>query len=127
MNVLVAMGCYRTMDTMSRSLRYALNNVPDRNKFIPIVSAGANPNIHPFLWDWYLSNLRELEGFHPLLYERVISSIIPIGGLSDPEGVKDFFNEYMKKNDVPKDAVNMSLERLEINRLMKMRWMKMWM
>ena len=124
MNVLIAMGCFRTMDTMSRSLRYALDNVPDRNKFIPIVSAGMNPTICPFLWNWYLSNLKELEGFHPLLYERVISSIIPIGGLSDPEGVKDFFNEYLKKNDVPKDAVNMSLERLEINQLMKMRWMK---
>ena len=124
MNVLIAMGCCRTMDTMSRSLRYVLDNVPDRNKFIPIVSAGMNPNICPFLWNWYLSNLEELEGFHPLLYERVISSVVPIGGLSDPEGVKDFFNEYLKKNNVLKDAVNMSLERMEINRLTKMRWMK---
>jgi len=121
MNVLIAMGCFRTMDTMNRSLRCVLDNVPDRNKFIPIVSAGANPNISPNLWDWYLTNLEELEGFHPLLYERVISSIVPIGGLSDPAGVKDFFNTYLKKDNVPKDAIKMSLERLEINRLMKLR------
>ncbi|HIJ56291.1 MAG TPA: M1 family metallopeptidase [Deltaproteobacteria bacterium] len=120
MNVLIAMGCHSKMDTMKKALRFVLDNVPDRNKFIPIVSAGVNPNISPYLWNWYLANLDELEGFHPLLYERVISSIVPIGGLEDPDGVKDFFNDYLKKNTVPKDAIKMSLERLEINRLMKL-------
>ena len=120
MNVLIAMGCHSTMDTMNKALRFVLDNVPDRNKFIPIVSAGVNPNISPYLWNWYLANLDELEGFHPLLYERVISSIVPIGGLADPDGVKDFFNDYLKKDAVPKDAIKMSLERLEINRRMKL-------
>ena len=115
MNLLMAIGCFKEKEMVERALRFALDNVPPRNKFIPIMSATGNPYAIPFMWDWYLSHIEELETFHPLLYERVIAAIIPICGIKDPNAVTAFFTDYIKDHAELKDTVQMSLERLEIN------------
>ncbi|MBW2248205.1 MAG: hypothetical protein JRF62_13665, partial [Deltaproteobacteria bacterium] len=58
---------------------------------------------------------QEIEKFHPLLYERVIAAIVPVGGLEKAADVKAFFEDYMKKTDTAQDVIKLSLERLEIN------------
>ncbi len=119
-NILTAMGCFQKEAALEEALRWTLDAVPDRNKFIPIVSAAATPNAGPFMWNWYLSHREELENFHPLLYERVIAGIVPICGIHDEAAANTFFREYLERPGTPKDAIRMSLERLAVNA--RLRW-----
>ncbi len=100
---------------------YVLTTVPPRNKFIPIVAMSANPHAVPLLWDWYVNHLAELEQFHPMLYERVIASIVPAAGIDHAEAVRRFFADYILKNAKAADVIRLSLERLEINQRMRNR------
>jgi aminopeptidase N len=115
LNILVAMGCFKDEILIKKSQNYVLETVPVRNQFIPVVAMTSNPHAIPLMWDWYVSNLEEIEKFHPLLYERVIAAIIPVGGLEKAADVKAFFENYMKKTDTARDVIKLSLERLEIN------------
>ena len=119
MNILAAMGCFSREQIIYKALQYALDKVPDRNKFITIVATASNPYALDYLWDWYLAHLAELEKFHPMLYERVIAGIIPVCGIKKEKDVRQFFNQYMQKNPHTKEVVKLSLERLEINVRMK--------
>jgi tricorn protease interacting factor F2/3 len=119
MNILAAMGCFNRKQIIYKALQFALDKVPDRNKFIPIVATASNPYALDYLWDWYLAHLAELEKFHPMLYERVIAGIIPVCGIKKEKDVKQFFNQYMQKNPHTKEVVKLSLERLKINVRMK--------
>ena len=83
------------------------------------MSAAGNPHAIPYMWEWYLSHKAALEALHPLLYERVLTGIIPVCGLKDPANVKGFFTDYIKTHANLKDAVLMSLEKLEINARLK--------
>jgi tricorn protease interacting factor F2/3 len=73
------------------------------------------------MWDWYVSNLKQIEQFHPMLYERVIAAIVPTAGIKRADEVKAFFDDYLKKSDKAKDVIKLSLERLEINLRMRNR------
>ena len=118
-NMLVAIGCFKDREILERVKRYVLEEVPDRNKFIPIGVMSENLIAIPSLWDWYQDNLMAFERFHPVHYERVIASLVPICGLGREEEVGDFFQEYMKKQEKLKDVVKLSLERLEIHSRMR--------
>ena len=119
MNMLVAIGCFKDLEVLERVKRYALEEVPDRNKFVPIGVMGENPIAIPSLWDWYQANLPALERFHPVHYERVIAALVPVCGLGREEEVRSFFQEYMKKQEKLRDVVKLSLERLEIHSRMR--------
>jgi tricorn protease interacting factor F2/3 len=119
LNILTALGCFKDETLIKRSQKYVLETVPARNKFIPVVAMASNPFAVDFMWDWYVSNLEEIERFHPLLYERVIAAIVPVAGMGSMDAVKAFFNDYMKKTDTAKDVIKLSLERLEINLRMR--------
>ena len=95
------------------------DTVPARNKFIPVVAMASNPYAIPQLWDWYVSNLEQIEQFHPMLYERVVAAIAPVAGMDNPQAVRDFFEDYMQKTDKAADVIKLSLERLEINLRMR--------
>lgn len=114
MNILGALGCFRDRKLIEKTQQYVLDKVPSRNKFIPIVSMASNPYAIPFLWDWYISNVDQLEQFHPMHYGRIVAGIIPVGGIGKEEEVMAFFKNYMDKKDIAKDVIKMSLERLEI-------------
>jgi tricorn protease interacting factor F2/3 len=115
MNILIALGCFKEKALIQRSQQYILNEVPARNKFIPVVAMAANPYAIPLLWDWYVSNLEQIEQFHPMLYERVVAAIVPMAGMDNPQEMQEFFEDYMQKTDKAKDVITLSLERLEIN------------
>jgi len=119
LNILTALGCFKDEALIIQSQRYTLDTVPARNKFIPVVAMASNPYAIPLLWDWYVTNLDEIEQFHPMLYERVIAAIVPVAGIKRADEVKTFFNEYLKKSDKAKDVIKLSLERLEINLRMR--------
>jgi len=115
LNILVALGCFKDETLIKKSQNYVLETVPPRNQFIPVVAMASNPYAIGSMWDWYVSNLQEIEKFHPLLYERVIAAIVPVGGLEKAGDVNAFFEDYMKKTDTAQDVIKLSLERLEIN------------
>jgi aminopeptidase N len=117
--VLTALGCFQDLDLIRKAFEYSLKEVPVRNRFIPMVSAAANPFATDAMWPWFVEHIDSLEKFHPLLYERVIAGIVPVSGLSNPGDVKAFFTRYLEKNPHLKDVVRMSLERLEINHRMR--------
>lgn len=81
----------------------------------------ANPHAIPFMWEWYVSHLEELEKFHPIHYERVIASIVPVCGITCEQGVKGYYQDDMAEKDVAKDIIRLSLERLEVNCRMRKR------
>jgi tricorn protease interacting factor F2/3 len=121
LNILTALGCFKEENLIKRSQKYVLETVPARNKFIPVVALASNPFAIDSMWEWYVSNLEEIERFHPLLYERVIAAIVPVAGMGNADAVKGFFDDYMKKTDTAKDVIKLSLERLEINLRMRSR------
>jgi aminopeptidase N len=119
MNMIVAMGCFKDNDVLERVKRYVLDDVPERNKAIPISVMSENLAAIPSLWDWYQANLPAIERFHPVLYERVLAALIPLSGLGREEEVGRFFQEYLKKQEKMKDVVSLSLEKLEIHSRMR--------
>jgi tricorn protease interacting factor F2/3 len=119
MNILVAMGYFKEKDLLNRSLQYILDTVPARNKFVPVVAMASNPYAISLLWDWYVSNLAQIEQFHPMLYERVVAAIVPVAGMDNPQKVKGFFEDYMQRTETAKDVIKLSLERLKINLRMR--------
>jgi tricorn protease interacting factor F2/3 len=119
MNILVAMGCFKEKVSLQNSLQYILDTVPARNKFVPVVAMASNPYATSLLWDWYVSNLEQIEQFHPMFYERVVAAIVPVAGMDNPQEIKKFFEEYMQKTEKAKDVIKLSLERLEINLRMR--------
>jgi tricorn protease interacting factor F2/3 len=120
MNILTALGSFRERPLIEKTLQYALDKVPNRNKFIPISQMAVNPYAMPYMWDWYTSNIERLEQLHPLHYERVISVIVPYCGIGKEDQIADFFEKYVKEKGKHKDVISLSLENLKINS----RWYK---
>jgi len=119
MNILVALGSFKDRALTEKAQQFVLDNVPARNRFIPIGHMAANPYAIPSMWEWYLSHIEELEQFHPVHYERVIEAIIPLCGLGKEERVKIFFKDYIRKKEKAKDVIKLSLEKLDVNSRMR--------
>ena len=114
MVLLSALGHFRQWSVMTGVLEFVLQEVPDRNRFIPIAAAGTNPHAVPHLWDWFVAHEETLLQMHPLLYERVLTGLVPTGGLIDPAGVTSFFDGYLERHPRHKDVVTLSLEKLRV-------------
>jgi tricorn protease interacting factor F2/3 len=119
MNILSAIGCFKDARLIRKTQHYIIDSVPARNKFMPVVALCSNPHAIELMWDWYVSNLAQIEQFHPMLYERAVAAIIPTAGIQRADEVKAFFDDYRNKKDKAKDVINLSLERLEINLRMR--------
>jgi tricorn protease interacting factor F2/3 len=121
MNLLAALGSFGDRGLMEKARAYTLEKVPARNRFIPITYMSANPKAIPFMWEWYVSLSEELEKLHPIHYERVIASIVPVCGIECEQEVKAFYHDYMTEKELAKDVIRLSLERLKVNREMRKR------
>jgi aminopeptidase N len=115
LNILSALGCFGDRSALEKTLDYVLKQVPARNKFIPVAAMAANPHGVGLLWQWYRANLKSIEEFHPLLYERVITALVPSAAIEIADEVKTFFEDYMRTSNRAKDAIKLALEKLEIN------------
>ena len=114
MNVLAALGSFRDRESIERARRYILEEVPNRNKFVPICHMAVNPHAIPDMWEWYLSNLETLEQLHPVHYERVVAGIVPVCGIGKKGQVEGFFSEYIRQKGKAKDTIRMALEKLTV-------------
>lgn len=115
MNLLSALGCLREEKFIRQGLSYAMDQVPARNKHIPIAAFAVNPDAMGFMWQWYEENHQNFDGFHPLIFERVVSSLIPIAGMAREADVTAFFKEDPGRTSAAAGVIKMSLEKLAIN------------
>ena len=121
LNILAALGKFRDREMIREVLEYILDTVPARNRFIAIGAMARNPHAVPLLWDWYCSRIHDLEALHPLHYERVIVSVVPLAALGREEEATAFLEEYAAKKTSFRDAVALALEKLAVNARMRNR------
>ena len=121
MNILSALGRFRDSALIERTQTWVLDKVPARNQFIPIAAMASNPHALPLLWAYYVNHLDALEELHPVHYERVITAVVPWGGLGRAREVEAFFETYQAQKDKAREAIGMSLERLRIHERMRKR------
>ncbi|MHA2238462.1 MAG: ERAP1-like C-terminal domain-containing protein, partial [Candidatus Hodarchaeales archaeon] len=119
-NILRAIGSFEEKDLLLKALEYVIEKVPSKNKYLPIAIAARNLFIVDHLWDWFKENKDELEKLHSMHFETVISTVVSLAGLNNPEEVKTYFEDYMQKKDLAKDTIKMTLERLAINSRLRM-------
>jgi tricorn protease interacting factor F2/3 len=112
----MALGKFREKKTIRKVLRYSVEKVPDRNKFILIGSLSSNPRAMPLMWEWFESHIERLEDLPSVHYERIIAAVVPLCGLGREDEVEAFFSEYMSKKKKARDVIRLSLERLKVNR-----------
>jgi tricorn protease interacting factor F2/3 len=117
--ILAALGGFQSKRALENTLAYVLEKVPPRNKFIPVTAMGHNPAAPGILWDWYTGQIDVIETFHPMIYERIVASIIPAAGIETPGEVKGFFRDYMARTREAGDVIRLSLEKLEIDLRMR--------
>ncbi|MEM2146243.1 MAG: M1 family metallopeptidase, partial [Candidatus Jordarchaeaceae archaeon] len=110
-----ALGCLKDKQKVLTALEFNLEKVPKKNRNQMISMAVQNLAVTDHMWQWFLDNLKKLEQLHPIHFERVINSIVPISGLGKEKEVKKFFEQYMEKNETAKDTIKMALEKLEVN------------
>jgi hypothetical protein len=115
MIILTALGSFRDRAVIENVRQYALEEVPQRNKFIPISCLGINRHAVPDMWQWYLEHVDVLETFHPIHYERVIQAIVPFCCMEKEEEARQFFDAYMRRSDRARDVIKLSLEKLRIH------------
>ncbi len=116
--VLTAMGAFSDWSVAQAALETVLAKVPERNRFVPVVAAAFNPALAGRLWPWFLENRPRLEAMHPLLYERVLVSVMAVPGLACPGEVHRFVRDYTAERPALASVVEMGLERLAINQRM---------
>ena len=117
--ILAALGYFQNSSELESTLAYVVDQVPPRNKFIPVSAMGSNPIAGPLLWKWYTGQIEAIEKFHPMIYERIIAAVIPSCGLEQPDEVQAFFDEYTDRTHKAGDVIRLSLEMLQINLQMR--------
>jgi len=113
-NILSAIGCFTDDESISKVQDFTLKHVPPRNQSIPIASMAANPAAMDRLWDWYKSEKDDFANFHPLIHERVFSSIIPASNRVTPDDIRNYVSENKLK--INPDVMELTIERLIVNR-----------
>ena len=117
--VLTAMGAFADWTTAQSALETVLAKVPERNRFVPVVAAAVNPALAGRLWPWFLENRSRLEAMHPLLYERVLVSVMAVPGLACPGEVRRFARDCAARRPALASVIEMGLERLAVNERMR--------
>jgi len=116
-----ALGAFSQRSDLEAALDAALDKLPDRIRFMPLVAAAGNPAATNRIWPWFEANLSRLEKMHPLLFERVVAAFVPGPGLTDPTRTRTFCEQLARRQPRLKDVIDLSLERLEINRRFRLR------
>ena len=119
MNILISMGYFRDEEIIKRVLGIILETVPPRNKFVPVMTLANNPVSWPLLWEWFQTHIETIEAFHPMIFERIVVSIVPSVGIDNPVEVREFFKDYSRKKDSLGGVIKMSMEKLEVNLRMR--------
>jgi tricorn protease interacting factor F2/3 len=80
-----------------------------------MVAAAGNPAASDPLWNWFKANIAQTSTMHPLLFERVVATMVPGPGLRDPRRTGRFRRDLRQQQPRLEDVMALALERLEIN------------
>ena len=116
-NILSALGCFRDKEVISKVRDFTLTRVPPRNQSIPVAAMTENPAAAKELWNWYKTEKSVFAQFHPLIHERVFTSIVPVSLELKADDVRWFLSENQIK--INPDVVSLTLERLAINQRLR--------
>ena len=119
MNILTALGSLGNRREMEAALSFTLQEVPQRNRHLPLVACAANPAAVGWLWHWVTAHMPDLDSFHPLLLERVIDAVVPICGLGQEASVRSFFGDDPSRTKAGGAAVRIALAFLAVNERMR--------
>jgi aminopeptidase N len=119
LNALHALACLPRREQLEEVLEFALHEVPPRNKHMLIAGVATNPTALSWIWGWFRGHVGELEKLHRMHQERVISAVVPLGGMDVAGQVESFFESYLRENPALADAVRLALERLAVNLQMR--------
>lgn len=109
-----ALGGFKTTDKVLEALKFALEELPLKNKYITIATAGSNLAFIDDSWQWFVDNLEELQKLHPMHFQRVFLVVATSGGLGHEDEVRNtllnapFYDKHA-------DAIKMAIERMEVN------------
>jgi aminopeptidase N len=115
MTLVGALGFFSQWAQLEKALAYALEKVPDRIRFMPLVAAAGNPAAADRLWPWFEENVARIAQMHPLLFERVVAAFVPGPGLLDPDRTRACCKDLLLTHPRLKDVIALSLERLAVN------------
>lgn len=116
-----ALGACSHWTELAALLEDALDKLPDRIRFMPLVSAAGNPAATHRLWAWFEANFLRIEEMHPLLFERVVAAFVPVPGLTEPPRTRAFCEQLARRQPRLQNVIDLSLERLEINHRFRLR------
>ncbi|WP_054694409.1 ERAP1-like C-terminal domain-containing protein [Desulfosarcina cetonica] len=121
MTLVTALGSFGQWELLEKALDYAIEQVPDRIRFMPLVAAAGNPAAGDHLWPWFEANLERMQSMHPMLFERVVAAFVPGPGLVDPDRTRAFCKTLLEKQPRLRDVLALSLERLAVNAAFRQR------
>ena len=92
--------------------------IPYGNRGGAIAVFASKPIAIEGLWHWYLANLDNFEKLHPFMYQIALVSIISRSEMHEKD-MEGFFKDYITKNLMVADAVEVGMELLRINKQIK--------
>lgn len=119
--ILEALGRVRDTKELKNVLDYTLNNVPPKNRRIPIVAASYNPESIEQLWKWFTANKKEVAKIHPFHYGIILNAVLPAAGVTNTDTIETYARKELT-SDVPgvNDSLEMAIENMRImNRLIQ--------
>lgn len=110
-----ALGWFKDPRVLLEVLDMALEKIPARLQHISIGAAAENPVATRAVFQWFLKSLPGLEKLHPILFERVLTSIIPLCGITSADPAFRFLENYGRSHPELEDVLRLAKQWLEVN------------
>ena len=110
-NIMRAMGCFSQPEMIEKAKAFILTDVPQRNMHLPVAWLAMNPHAKDTLWDWFTANRKRLESIHPIIFERIVTSVAPYCCPDRHEEIKTALEALCREKPLFEPAIRMSLEQ----------------
>ncbi len=114
-----ALGWFSDQQVLLKVVDLALDKVPARLQHVVFAGAAENPAAQADLMDWFTRRLERFEKLHPILFERVLVSLVPFCGLDCHQQTFEFLEKFLKQRPAMQDAIWLARQQLEVNLALK--------
>jgi aminopeptidase N len=113
-----AMNKFTEKPLLNKYMDMIFSDIPSRNRGIAIAGLSSNKLVKTEMFEWYLANLDSFEALNNFMVQGAILSVVSTGDENQAE-MEEFFADYVKKNPKFADAVEVSIEQLNITKAFK--------
>ena len=113
--ILRAMASFTQKDAVDKVREVVFEKFPSRNRGSVINTLCKNSAAKSGMWHWYIANLDNFEKLFPFMYQSVLVNLIS-ASLEHEEDMREFFEDYQKKNPLAKESADIGFELLEIRK-----------